>query len=79
MSTHYTAKAKFMGTNSFSRNSGLCEKTDCFTTHYDYRSLHPYGAFPPAAYFSIKEGTQITVNETNIISTAVSAINQTAS
>lgn len=40
-------------------------------------SLHPYGAFPPAVCFPIKEGTQIILNETNNISTAVSAINQT--
>lgn len=42
-------------------------------------SLHPYGAFSPAVFFSRKEGTQIILNKTNSISTAVPAINQTVS
>lgn len=42
-------------------------------------SLHPYGASSPAVFFSRKEGTQIILNKTNSISTAVPAINQTVS
>lgn len=73
-------KAKFTDTCSFSRTLDYVRRHRLFTTtHYDYMSLHPYGAFSPAVCFSRKEGTQIILNETNNISTAVSAINQTVS
>lgn len=48
LGTQHTGKAKFRGTHTQSQDLWtVWEDTDCFTTHDNYMSLHPYGAFPP--------------------------------